>query len=68
MDNKVLGLIIIVFGGLVLFSELEAAIWVSAISVGVGTGIYFFWKDENKNAICIAAYINGIRLIDNIIL
>ena len=49
MDNKILGLIIIVFGGLVLFSELEAAIWVSAISVGVGTGIYFFWKDENKN-------------------
>ena len=26
------------------------------------------WKDENNNAICIAAYINGIRLIDNIIL
>lgn len=26
------------------------------------------WKGKNENAICIAAYINGIRLIDNIIL
>ena len=26
------------------------------------------WAGENENAICIAAYINGIRLIDNIIL
>ena len=26
------------------------------------------WKAKNKNAICIAAYHSGIRLIDNIIL
>ena len=26
------------------------------------------WEDKNKSAICIAAYINGVRLIDNIIL
>lgn len=26
------------------------------------------WKAKNKSAICIAAYINGVRLIDNIIL
>ncbi len=26
------------------------------------------WKEVNKNAICIAAYINKVRLIDNIIL
>ncbi len=49
MDNKILGLIIIIFGGLVLFSKLEAAIWVSAISIGIGTGIYFFWKDEKRD-------------------
>ena len=26
------------------------------------------WQEKNKNAICIAAYINSVRLIDNIIL
>ena len=26
------------------------------------------WEKENKNAICIATYIDGVRLIDNIIL
>ncbi len=49
MSNKILGIIIIIFGGLVLFSKLEAAIWVSAISIGIGTGIFFFWKDEKKD-------------------
>ncbi len=49
MDNKVLGIIIIIFGGLVLFSKLEAAIWVSAISIGIGTGIFFFWKEEKND-------------------
>jgi len=49
MNNKTLGLIIVIFGGLVLFSKLEAAIWVSAISIGIGTGIFIFWKDNDKN-------------------
>ena len=49
MDNRILGLVIIIFGGLVLFSKLEAAVWVSAISIGIGTGIFFFWQDKNKN-------------------
>jgi len=26
------------------------------------------WEEENKNAICIAVYVSGVRLIDNIIL
>ena len=26
------------------------------------------WQEKNKNAICLAAYIGGVRLIDNIIL
>ena len=51
MNNKTLGIIIIVFGGLVLYSEQEAAWVISAISIGIGSGI-FFWKD-NKNDIDI---------------
>ena len=47
MNNKTIGIIIIVFGGLVLYSEQEAAWIISAISIGIGSGI-FFWKD-NKN-------------------
>lgn len=47
MNNKTLGVIIIVLGGLVLYSEAEAAWIVSSISIGIGSGI-FFWKD-NKN-------------------
>jgi pantothenate synthetase len=26
------------------------------------------WGEKDENAICIAAYISGVRLIDNIIL
>ena len=26
------------------------------------------WNEDNTNAICIAAYVNHVRLIDNIIL
>ena len=40
MNNKILGIIIILFGGLILFSKLEFC-WASAISIGVGTGIFF---------------------------
>ena len=48
MNNKTLGIIIIVFGGLVLYSEQEAAWIVSAISIGIGTGI-FLWKDSKND-------------------
>ena len=47
MNNKTLGIVIIVFGGLVLYSEQGAAWIISAILIGIGSGI-FFWKD-NKN-------------------
>ena len=48
MNNKTLGIIIIVFGGLILYSEHEAAWIVSAVSIGVGSGI-FFWKDKKND-------------------
>ena len=47
MNNKLLGLIIVVFGGLVLYSQQEYAWIVSAISIGVGSGI-FFWKEKES--------------------
>jgi len=48
MNNKTLGIIIIVFGGLALYSKQEYAWIVSAISIGIGSGI-FFWKDKEGN-------------------
>jgi hypothetical protein len=48
MNNKTLGIVIIVFGGLVLSSAHEYAWIISAISIGIGSGI-FFWKDKNNN-------------------
>ena len=48
MNNKLLGLIIVVFGGLVLYSQQEYAWIVSAISIGIGSGI-FFWKDKESD-------------------
>ena len=48
MNNKTLGVIIIVFGGLILYSDQPSAWIVSAISIGLGTGI-FFWKDKKKD-------------------
>ena len=50
MHNKTLGIVIIVISGLVLYSEHEAAPIISAILIGVGSAIFFFWKD-NKNDI-----------------
>ena len=46
MNNKTLGIIIIVFGGLVLYSQQEYAWIVSAVSIGVGTGIFFGKKKK----------------------
>jgi len=48
MNNKTLGVIIIVFGSLVLYSQQEYAWIVSATSIGIGSGI-FFWKDKEND-------------------
>ena len=40
--------VLIVFGGLVLYSEQEYAWVVSAIAIGIGSGI-FFWKEKEKD-------------------
>ena len=48
MNNKTLGIIIIVFGGLVLYSKQEYAWIVSAVSIGIGSGI-FFWKEKERD-------------------
>ena len=48
MNNKLLGIIIVVFGGLVLYSQQEYAWIISAVSIGVGSGI-FFWKDREND-------------------
>ena len=48
MNNKTLGIIIVIFGSLVLFSKQEYAWIISAVSIGIGTGI-FFWKDEKSD-------------------
>ena len=48
MNNKTLGIIIIVFGGLVLYSKQEYAWIVSAISIGIGSGL-FFSKDKGSD-------------------
>ena len=44
MNNKTIGISLIVFGGLILYSEHTAAWIVSALFIGLGTGM-FFWKD-----------------------
>mgnify|MGYP005689973155 FL=1 len=49
MDNKLLGVIIIGFGLLVLFSEQEYSWVVSAIAVGIGSG--FIIRKSKKNDI-----------------
>ena len=49
MDNKLLGVIIIGFGLLVLFSEQEHSWVVSAIAVGIGSG--FIIRKSEKNDI-----------------
>jgi len=49
MDNKTLGVIIVIFGGIILFSDHKSAWIVSAILVGLGSGIFFY--DNKKNNI-----------------
>jgi hypothetical protein len=48
MNNKTLGIIIIVFGGFALYSKHEYAWIVSAAAIGIGSGV-FFWKDKKNN-------------------
>ena len=48
MNNKTLGIIIIVFGGLVLYSEQEYSWVVSAIAVGIGSG-FLIRKSEKED-------------------
>ena len=48
MNNKTLGIVLIVFGGLVLYSKQEYTWVVSAIAIGIGSGI-FFWKEKEKD-------------------
>tara|TARA_B100001564_G_C20245222_1_gene492320 strand:+ start:79 stop:234 length:156 start_codon:yes stop_codon:yes gene_type:complete len=48
MDNKLLGVIIIGFGLLVLFSEQEYSWIISALAVGIGSG-FVIRKTDNKN-------------------
>ncbi len=47
MDNKLLGVIIIGFGILALFSEQEYSWIVSAVAVGIGSG--FIIRKTEKN-------------------
>jgi|TARA_B110000259_G_scaffold66130_1_gene77911 hypothetical protein len=44
MNKKTISILIAIFGALVLFSNEEGAWIVSAILLGLGSGI-FFWKD-----------------------
>ena len=48
MNNKILGIIILIFGILALYSKQDSAWIVSAISIGIGSGI-FLWKDKKNN-------------------
>jgi hypothetical protein len=44
MGKKTIGIAISIFGALALFSSVENAWIISAVLLGVGSGI-FFWKD-----------------------
>ena len=47
MNNKTLGIAVVIFGGLVLYSSQEYAWIISAIAVGIGSAI--FLRPDNKN-------------------
>jgi len=49
MTNKTIGIAVVVFGGLALYSSQEYAWIISAIAVGIGSGI--FLRPDNKNDI-----------------
>lgn len=41
MNNKNFGLILVIMGGIAIFSEHESAWIISAVLVGIGTGLFF---------------------------
>ena len=47
MNNKTIGIAVIIFGGLVLYSSQEYAWVISAIAVGVGSGLFFRQGNQN---------------------
>tara|TARA_B100001996_G_scaffold207706_1_gene159251 strand:+ start:253 stop:411 length:159 start_codon:yes stop_codon:yes gene_type:complete len=49
MKNKTLGIILVLFGAILIFSQHEKAWIVSAILIGFGSGL-FFWKEEEKDS------------------
>ena len=48
MTNKTIGIAVVVFGGLVLYSQAEYSWIISSLTIGAGSGIYFFWKDKES--------------------
>ena len=50
MKNKTLGIIIVLLGVVMIFGEHEKAWVVSAILIGVGSGL-FFWKKIDRDII-----------------
>tara|TARA_B100000780_G_C20819821_1_gene325731 strand:- start:451 stop:585 length:135 start_codon:yes stop_codon:yes gene_type:complete len=44
MNKKIIGILIAIFGVLILFSSMDNAWITSAILLGAGSGI-FFWKE-----------------------
>ena len=44
MSNKLLGIMTAILGVLIFFSQYESAWIISAVLLGVGSGI-FFWKE-----------------------
>tara|TARA_Y100000748_G_C15248472_1_gene391908 strand:+ start:161 stop:295 length:135 start_codon:yes stop_codon:yes gene_type:complete len=44
MNNKTLGILLVLLGVLVIFGEHEKAWVVSAVLIGVGSGLVIFYK------------------------
>jgi len=44
MSKKIIGIVIAIFGSLIFFSSVENAWIISAVFLGVGSGI-FLWKE-----------------------
>ena len=64
MDNKLLGVIIIGFGLLVLFSEQEYSWVISAIAVGIGSGFLIRKNEKNDidNKRCLRKFLSFMAI------